>query len=253
MKLAVLCVAYNSERTIKRAIESVLGQTYPDFDFYCINDGSTDSTFQMLKQYESLDYRLKVVNQENMGLTYSLYLQLKRLHNYEWIARIDADDEWLPEKLDTQIHELKRKPDLVLIGTNIKVVQNNKNFHLAFPEHDSQIRRVLKSYSCIDHSAAMFRHSYLDSYCNYDPKFYYSQDYDLWLRLRNYGKFHNCQKYLVIKHLDKNAITIKRRAYQRMFSLLAKNKNGVLTKRDLILTAIKLLYSCLVSSSVKRS
>src|SRR4051812_37233803 len=111
--VTVLMPAYNAGLYIREAIDSVLNQSYEDFEFLIINDGSTDDTKAILDGYT--DRRLKVVHQENLQLVRTLNKGLS-LAAGKWIARFDADDVCLPGRLAAQLEFISRNPDHILVG-----------------------------------------------------------------------------------------------------------------------------------------
>jgi len=114
-KVTVLMPVYNGEKYLNEAIDSILGQTFKDFKFLIINDGSTDGTADILKSYK--DSRIKVTNNEkNIGLTKSLNKGLKMAKS-EYIARMDADDISLPTRLQKQVEFMDSHPKVGVCGT----------------------------------------------------------------------------------------------------------------------------------------
>ena len=101
MEITVLLAVYNGGEWLKDSIDSILEQTFRDFEFLIINDGSTDSTKDILKIYEKNDARIRIINQENIGLTKSLIKGVNKAKG-KWIARIDSDDISFPERLQKQ-------------------------------------------------------------------------------------------------------------------------------------------------------
>ncbi|HKQ33129.1 MAG TPA: glycosyltransferase family A protein, partial [Thermodesulfobacteriota bacterium] len=114
-KVTVLMTVYNGEKFLNEAIDGILNQTFRDFEFLIINDGSTDGSREIIKSYK--DPRINLVdNESNIGLTASLNRGLS-LAGGEYIARQDADDISLPERLEKQISILERNPDIALLGS----------------------------------------------------------------------------------------------------------------------------------------
>src|SRR4051794_29608800 len=114
-KVTVLLAVYNGERYLREAIDSILGQTFQDFEFLIINDGSTDSTREIILSYH--DPRIRLVdNEDNIGQTRSLNRGLA-LAAGQFVARQDADDISEPERLASQVAFLEIHPEVVLLGT----------------------------------------------------------------------------------------------------------------------------------------
>ena len=122
-KVAVLMSVYNGEKYLREAINSILSQTFNDFEFLIINDGSTDGTADILKSYT--DSRIKIINNEkNIGLTKSLNKGLK-IAKGEYIARQDADDISMPERLKEEVAFLEIHKDYAVVGTFVKILNEN--------------------------------------------------------------------------------------------------------------------------------
>ena len=127
-KVTVLMSVYNGEKYLQEAIDSILEQTFKDFEFLIINDGSTDKTGEILESYH--DLRIKIINNEkNIGLTKSLNKGLK-LARGEYIARQDADDISMPERLEKEVEFLETHQDYAVVGAFAKII--NKNSEILF-------------------------------------------------------------------------------------------------------------------------
>lgn len=124
MMLSVIMPVYNGEQYLKEAIESVLNQTYRDFELIIINDGSTDRSADIIEHYASKDSRIVYVNQENRGLAKTLNVGLI-LANGRYIARMDADDICLPNRFEEQIKYLQLHPAVKLLGTAVELIDKD--------------------------------------------------------------------------------------------------------------------------------
>jgi len=119
-EVTVLMSVYNGEKYLREAIDSILNQTFTDFEFLIVNDGSTDRTAEILRSYD--DPRIIIINNEkNIGLTKSLNIGL-RMAKGEYIARMDADDVSMPERLQKQIELLNQKKNTGLVGTYYTII-----------------------------------------------------------------------------------------------------------------------------------
>ena len=121
---------FNGEKHVNSAIKSILNQTFRDFEFIIIDDGSKDNTLKVIKEYAKIDNRIKVIrNLTNIGLTKSLNKAIK-LSKGEFIARQDTDDISLPNRLEKQIEFLQKNPDCALCGSDMFRKQNKQQHHL---------------------------------------------------------------------------------------------------------------------------
>jgi len=182
-KVTVLMSVYNGEKYLREAIDSILKQTFKDFEFLIINDGSTDSTAEILKSYQ--DPRIKIINNEkNVGLTKSLNEGLK-LAKGEYIARMDADDISMPERLQKQVNILERKPDLGVVGTWCYIIDEKDN--IKYEVKDDRNPVILRWKLLFDnvfvHSSVMMRKKAYEDNGGYNLELEASQDYDLWSRI----------------------------------------------------------------------
>lgn len=126
-KITVLMSCYNAERWLSEAIESVLVQTYKDFEFIIVDDGSSDNTPEIIKRYADIDHRIRVISKTNSGLTDSLNAGISQAKG-EWIARLDADDICLPHRLEEQVKYVKNNPKIVLLGSGCIEINEHGKF-----------------------------------------------------------------------------------------------------------------------------
>ena len=182
--ISVLMAVYNGGRYLRAAIESILCQSWQDFEFIIINDGSTDDTAAILAGYE--DKRIvTVANPTNIGLTKSLNKGL-HLARGKYIARQDADDVSLPHRLSLQKKLLDQHPETVLVSGEMDFIDENDHvFHRPrLAAEPLLVKWFLLFYNRIGgHSQVMFRKSPVLALGGYDESYRYSQDYALWLKL----------------------------------------------------------------------
>src|SRR5512135_1833139 len=119
--ISVCMPVYNAERYIARAVESILGQTFGDFEFLILDDGSTDGSLEILRRYANHDPRIRLTSRPNKGLPPSLNELVDQARG-EFIARMDADDVALPERFARQVEYLRAHPDCVLVGSRVQLV-----------------------------------------------------------------------------------------------------------------------------------
>ena len=185
-KVSVVMSVYNGSHYLQRSIESILNQTFTDFEFIIIDDGSTDNTWDLITEYANRDRRIKCFkNQENLGLTQTLNKGLN-LARGEYLARQDVDDVSFPERLEKQVSYLELHPSVALISTGVQYVDNLGNqLWLDIPPTDPTVMRWEFLFrNPLRHPTVMWRRELVDSEVgNYDPSFFYTQDYDFWVRI----------------------------------------------------------------------
>lgn len=220
-KITVLLPVYNCELYVQTAVESILNQTFADFEFLIIDDASTDATVAILKKID--DSRIQLIQKPvNSGYTNSLNYGLQ-LAKGEYIARMDGDDISYPERFAKQIAYLETHPEVVVCGTTYKIVGNDKRITL--PEHHEAIKIGLLWGNCISHPSVMIRKKVLDNYAiQYDTSKEPTEDYDMWVRLLALGKLHNLQEVLLEYRLYGNQVSRKRAEEQKKNDIAAKLK-----------------------------
>jgi len=175
---------YNSELYLRQAVESVLRQTYTDFEFIIIDDASTDSCAAILQEYR--DERIRyAANKQNIGVTRSLNRALG-LAQGEYIARMDADDISLPERFATQVSFLDTHPEIGVLGTAARLIDNEgKAFgEVRYPGEHGYLRWILCFFeNPIIHPSVMMRKSMIEQITGYDETRRTAQDFHLWCRL----------------------------------------------------------------------
>ena len=196
--------AYNGAKWIKAAIDSVLAQSFKDFELIVINDSSKDNTEEILRTYR--DSRIKYFkNEKNLGVQKTRNIALS-IASGKFIAEIDQDDEWIDEdKLIKQLIFLIENKNYVLIGTGAVMVdeKGNELARYLMPAKDEQIRSKIMRANPFIHSSVMFRAVDVKRIGGYDVD-KMSEDQDLWLRLGKLGMFMNFQDYSV-KYLYRTA------------------------------------------------
>ena len=197
-KVTVLMSAYNDERYLGKAIESVLNQTFKDFEFIIIDDASTDSTKNIILSYK--DPRIRFVeNKKNLGLTKSLNKGIKVARG-KYIARIDADDTSLPKRLEEQVSFLDKHKEIVVVGSQIQVInmESNKTYILKYNCDPAVIKWAHIFKNQIAHSSSLFRKKVIKEVGCYNERYRYTQDFDLWFRVSRKYKMTSIPKVLAI-------------------------------------------------------
>jgi glycosyltransferase involved in cell wall biosynthesis len=222
IKVSVIMAVYNSEKFLDESINSILSQTLKDFEFIIIDDYSADNSLNIIKKHAKQDKRIILIeNKKNLGLTKSLNKGLK-LAKGKYIARIDADDIALPERLEKQYKYLEEHQDISLIGGAALVIdKNGKEIKKYKPITDEKkLKKILVKQNAIYHPTIMFRNEKNNSY---REKFYYSQDYDFYLTKISKGKrLINIPDLLIKYRINSEAVSFTQRTKQKLFAEKAK-------------------------------
>jgi glycosyltransferase involved in cell wall biosynthesis len=207
-KVTVLMSVYNGEKYLQEAVESILKQTFRDFEFIIINDGSTDNSSAILTHYEQIDGRIRVCNQENRGLIASLNRGCQ-LAKGKYIARMDADDLSLPERLARQVDYLETHPDVGVLGTWVEWIDENgiSISKVREPTMPNTISWTLPTRNCLSHASVTMRRDVIEQVGFYNPEALHAEDYDLWTRASSITKLANIPEILLRHRIWEGAIS----------------------------------------------
>jgi len=213
-RVSVLMSVYNGQKYLRDAIESILNQTFRDFEFIIIDDGSTDGSWGILLEYAEPDDRIILLrNKNNVGLPKSLNIGL-RIARGEYIARMDADDISLPERLATQVEVLDRSPNVGVVGSYVQLLGPDGKLGAVrrFATTHALILWALCFSTPLCHPATMARRSILLKVGGYDEDFRQSQDRDLWQRVSDIAALANVPEVLLLhrKHPDSISRSLSR-------------------------------------------
>jgi glycosyltransferase involved in cell wall biosynthesis len=221
-RVSVIMSVYNGERYLREAVESILGQTFTNFEFIIIDDGSIDQTAMILQTID--DERIRVFrNQKNIGLASSLNRGLG-LARGEYVARMDADDISLPERFEKQVEFLDNHPmACVVSGGYISVDESgNETMVVTFPTDNATLQARLLQHCCICHGSAMMRKECLETIGGYRPAFRVAEDHDLFLRLAEKFEVANLAEPLYKYRVITSSISVHRKYELDQFVELAK-------------------------------
>lgn len=196
--VTILLSVYNGSATLDDALTSVYSQTYQNFLVTVVNDGSRDSTGFLLNAWQQKfgPARFHIItNPQNLGLTASLNIGIKTCTT-PYLARLDADDTWLPDKLAKQLSFLEHHPEYGVVGCWYANVQKHTKRIFRLPITDHAIKRNMYRINPFGHSCVVIRRSLLDASSGYNPATTYSQDRDLWFRLAPLTSFYNLPQTL---------------------------------------------------------
>lgn len=185
-KVSILLPVYNAEKYLSDCLKSLLNQTFHDFEIIAINDASTDASLSILYKYSEIDSRIKIYsNKSNLKLAATLNRGIQ-LSSSPLIARMDADDIALPNRLEYQYNFMLSNPKVAICGTNIKVLGTNQIWKM--PISNSSIRASLVFNSPILHPTVIYRKHIICKYSGYNENIIYAEDYELWHRLSKDSK-----------------------------------------------------------------
>jgi hypothetical protein len=196
--VTVLMAVYNGERYVREAVDSILGQSYRDFEFIIVDDGSTDRSRALIAEYTDPRIRL-LVNEANQGLAVALNRGIASAAG-TLVARQDADDVSEPNRLERQVAYLTRHPEVTVVGSWYRKI-NPEGHDIGLrrlPCDPLDIRWAMLFHCPLIHSAVMFRRAVIArDGPPYDPRFAYAQDYDLWSRIARVSLAANLAEPLV--------------------------------------------------------
>lgn len=198
-----------SEVFLRQAIQSILDQTYENFEFIIVDDGSTDSTPNILKEYASKDNRIIILrNETNLKISKSLNKGIAHAKT-SLIARQDADDMSTPTRLELQKQFLDARPETHLCGSGMFVIdeENRLLMEIKHPCNYIVVREILKTWCPFVHGSVMFRKKAFDETGGYSSEqdIEYAEDYDLWVRMAAKGVLENIPDKVLYFHRNHNS------------------------------------------------
>lgn len=206
VKVSVIMPVYNAEAYVASAIDSILKQTFTDFEFIILNDGSTDNTKSIVSKFT--DKRIKFIDRsENLGIVETLNRGLD-LAAGEYIARMDSDDIAMPNRFEEQVKYLDEHQDVGALGTSyIQFGENIPEQTIIKKPHITYLDTIL---GCpVVHPSVMIRKSVLNKFnLRYRPEYKHAEDYDLWARLIRYSRIDNLTDVLLKYRYHKSNISI---------------------------------------------
>lgn len=226
-KISVIMSVYNCEKTLEQAIDSILAQTYADWEFIICNDCSTDGTQQILDRYRERfpDRFILLHNEQNMRLAYSLN-QCLNYASGEYVARMDGDDYCAPDRFEKQIHFLMEHPEFDLVGSSMRRFnEQGLADSVRKPEHVD--RYIMRNDVPFNHATIMTYRSVYEKLEGYvvAKRTNRAQDYDLWFRFFHAGfRGSNLNEDLYFVREDLNAI--KRRTFSVRWNAFKTTRIG---------------------------
>ena len=201
-KVSIIIPTYNRANLLSRAIKSVLNQTFKDFELIIVDDGSTDNTKQVVEKFQKEDSRIKYIWQENSGAPARPKNTGIKNAKGNYIAFLDDDDEWLPEKLEKQLKLFESSSNLGFVGCNI-LVTNNKNKKSSkvykMPTYSESIffEKLFEGNFILTSSCVVIKREVLNKIGLFDENLKFGDDWDLWLRIAKKYKFDFAPEFLI--------------------------------------------------------
>ncbi len=221
-KISVVMAVYNCGKYLEESIQSILNQTFRDFEFILVNDCSSDNSLDILKKYLTIDKRIiLIINNRNLGPAASRNKGIE-IAKGKYISILDADDIAIHNRLEIQYNMLDKNKNIFLLGSGWFVIDESSKLIGKYQNFTDpkNIRDKLPKEDCINNSTVMFRN---DKATFYRDKFIYAQDYDLWLRLLTSGKIlSNLSEPLIKYRRNFHSITWSKRTKQKLFSIKCK-------------------------------
>jgi glycosyltransferase involved in cell wall biosynthesis len=194
--ITVLMSVYNGEKFLKEAMDSILTQTFTNFEFLIINDGSTDNSMEIIESYN--DSRIRLINNEkNLKLIASLNKGIS-LARGKYIARMDCDDISMPERLEKEVNFLENSLEYGLVGTCYTVIDGagKEQYNKSYPSSNDLIKLFLSLNCPLAHGSIMARTELFKQNLYGSKEYSAVEDYELWTRIAKVTKIHNIPEYL---------------------------------------------------------
>lgn len=216
--VSVYMPAYNVGPFVRQAIDSILNQTFTDFEFIIIDDGSTDDTLAILKEYEAADARIRVVSRPNVGVAATANEAIA-LARGEFLARIDGDDVAMPNRLQLQVDFLRQHPRCAAVGGGVLLMDLDGMPLYPMPDiafgHEKIDAALLTGGWPIVQGVSLFRKSAVDAVGRYNVNYSLHEDHDLFLRLGEIGELENLPDVLLHYRRHLRSVTFSEAASSR--------------------------------------
>ena len=223
--VSVIMPVYNGEKFLRDSIESILNQTYKNFEFIIVDDGSTDNSVRIIKEYQKKDKRIKLIeNKKNLGQSRALKIGLNNARGF-YYSKMDQDDISDKNILEKELDFLEKNKDYVIVGSNLEIIDEDKKKigYRFYPQENKEIKKTLIFKSPFAYPSIMIRLESLKIIL-YDEKYLYCEDYDLWFKLLKYGKGKNLPDFLLKYRINKNQVKSKRLKIQLKETIQVQRK-----------------------------
>jgi hypothetical protein len=226
--VSVVLVVCNVERFLEEAIESILDQTFGDFEFVIVDYGSTDQTKTIVRKYAEADERVHLHEIAHCGLGQARNTACS-LAQGRYIALMDADDVALPERLQLEVEFMEEHPEVGLLGTGVQWINaaGRPLYVCCHPKDDDEIRRALVDFCCFWQPTVLLRKEAFVRAGGYRDAFSPAEDYDLWLRVIEHYRCANLDKVLLKYRMHPHQVSFRKRKQQTL-GILAAQRSAVM-------------------------
>ncbi len=222
--ISVIMCVFNAQDHLESAIWSIRNQTFRDFEFLILDDGSTDGTAAIIHRHAAEDTRLRIIHQPNRGVVASLNLLIESAQS-DLLARMDGDDIAAPHRLALQVQAMKAEPDIVALGSWARLIDaagRSTGRTTSPPCHHDQIKVALGANKpALPHSSVMMRTDAMQRVGGYRAAFRHCEDLDLWWRLSRVGRLANIPLPLINYRIAPGQISQKYRIEQATNAAIA--------------------------------
>jgi glycosyltransferase involved in cell wall biosynthesis len=216
-KVSVVMAVYNERPYLETAVRSILNQTFEDFEFIIVDDGSTDGSGEVLDRFEQNDDRIRLVHQENRGVIASLNRGLDMARG-KYVARMDGDDISRPERFERQVAFLEDNPEIGVLGTQVDKIDADGNvregWNRSLPTDPDILAWRLLFSNCLHNPTVMMRHALLERLEGYAEWARHMEDRELWARAVLETRLENLPDALLKFRRHQGSVTVKRREEQ---------------------------------------
>lgn len=259
-KVSIVLPTYNRVEWLVKSVESVISQTYQNWELFVIDDISSDGTKERMEEYCNFDHRIKYFRipvTDEVGISKFLNFGINN-GNGKYIARLDDDDKWIDnDKIKKQVEFLEKNSDYVLIGGGVIVIDNKENelYRYLENETDEQIRRNALLSNPFTHPTVVFRRDAAEKIGGYKV-LEFAEDWDFFLRLGNVGKMYNLPEYVAHYTMAGQNISIKnqRELAKNLFGIIKTHRNHYPNYwKGYLVNTFQLLHSYLPSKLRRNS
>ena len=224
--VSVLIPTYNSVEFVEDTVRSIINQTYKNIEIIIVDDASTDGTVEILKKLEKEEKRIKLfLNEKNLGITDNMNNGIMKCEG-KYIAILDGDDWAYPYRIEEQVKVMEKDSEVVLCSGYMDICDEDLEIQTTrtYPLKDAEIRRAMVRYDPISHTTSMWRRDALLKTTLYSKNFPICRDYDLIVRISEFGKYENVPKALIKYRVRKNSETGKRVRQTQLYSFYIQMK-----------------------------